>query len=224
MLIAAHVLAKNQGELKVAIGDAPASVAPEPIRLAPDETELARGVTIRNEGARPIWRLVAVDGVPRDPEPAQSNGFRIARRFLDLQGNEIDPTVLHQNDRFVVTLEASVSDNLEHQAVLVHLLPAGWEIEGIVQRDAEDNTDIPWLKVTSVRMREARDDRFVAALSFGDRRYGYLAGTERFRVAFIARAAIPGTYALPAAAIEDMYHPALNARTAMGTATVLPRE
>ena len=224
MLIAAHVLMKNQGDINVAIGDAPASVSHEPIRLAPDEAELARGLTIGNEGERPIWRLVAVDGVPRDPEPAQSNGFSISRKFLDLQGNEIDPTVLHQNDRFVVTLEAAATDNVEHQAVLVHLLPAGWEIEGIVQRDAEDNTDFPWLKTTSARMREARDDRFVAALSFGDRRYVYLRGTDRFRTAFIARAAIPGTYALPAAAIEDMYHPALNARTAMGTTAVLPRE
>jgi uncharacterized protein YfaS (alpha-2-macroglobulin family) len=34
------------------------------------------------------------------------------------------------------------------------------------------------------------------------------------------RAITPGTYVLPAAAIEDMYRPSIRARTAMGSVVV----
>jgi len=107
--------------------------------------------------------------------------------------------------------------------VVVNLLPAGWEIESIVKPSTDENSEFSWLKVTTVRMKEARDDRFVAAVSFG-RQSRFAQQDNKFDVAFIVRATTPGTYALPAASIEDMYHPVLHARTAMGTAVVAPRE
>ena len=45
-----------------------------------------------------------------------------------------------------------------------------------------------------------------------------------FQVAFVVRATTPGSYALPAVAIEDMYHPVLHARTAMGSTVVTVKE
>ena len=42
----------------------------------------------------------------------------------------------------------------------------------------------------------------------------------RFRVAYIARATIPGTFALPASFLEDMYAPKVLGRTAMGSVTI----
>jgi alpha-2-macroglobulin len=221
MLIAAHTLIKQGGELSVEIDGKPQTSNGEPVHLAPSAAELAHGIEIANRGQKPIWNLVALEGVPREPQPAVSNGFRIAREFRDLQGNVVDPSTVKQNDRIVVTLEAWSLDDYEHDAVVVDLLPAGWEIESIVpQANKDGDTDFDWLKVTHARMAEARDDRFVAAVNFADKRYGYQEGSDVFRVAFIVRAVTPGRYVLPAASIEDMYRAALSARTAISTTTV----
>jgi uncharacterized protein YfaS (alpha-2-macroglobulin family) len=53
----------------------------------------------------------------------------------------------------------------------------------------------------------SRDDRFAAALS------GW---TERFRLAYVARATTPGRFVWPASRVEDMYDPASFARTGQG--------
>ena len=223
MLIAAHDLLKTAGAVSLEIDGKPAATSDQPVELAPDAAALAKGTDIRNAGDKPIWSLVTIEGTPRLPEPAEASGFSITRRFLNLDGDEIDPTELKQNERIVVALSGSASDKAEHDAVVVNLLPAGWEIESIVKPSTDENSEFSWLKVTTVRMKEARDDRFVAAVSFG-RQSRFAQQDNKFDVAFIIRATTPGTYALPAASIEDMYHPVLHARTAMGTAVVAPRE
>ncbi|HYB10134.1 MAG TPA: alpha-2-macroglobulin, partial [Alphaproteobacteria bacterium] len=224
MLIAAHTLIEQGGDLRVEIDGKPQSSHETPIHLALTDADLARGVEIANRGEKPIWNLVALEGVPRAPQAAASNGFRILREFRDLQGNVVDPSVVKQNDRIVITLEASSLDGLEHDAVLVDLLPAGWEIESIVPHGKDDETDFDWLKVTNTRMEEARDDRFVAAVNFADKRFGFQEGSDVYRVAFIVRAVTPGQYVLPAASVEDMYHPAISARTGVGATTVTTQD
>jgi len=43
---------------------------------------------------------------------------------------------------------------------------------------------------------------------------------QAFKVAYIARAVSVGHFTLPAASVEDMYAPAVRARTAMGEVSV----
>ncbi len=62
---------------------------------------------------------------------------------------------------------------------------------------------------------EARTDRFVAALN---RKAG---DPLQYSVAYSMRAVSPGTYAQPAATVEDMYRPGLRARTDSGTVEVI---
>ncbi|MFI4986406.1 MAG: alpha-2-macroglobulin [Alphaproteobacteria bacterium] len=223
MLIAAHALLKNAGAVSTEIDGKPAATSEGPLALAPGDAELAKGIDIRNAGDKPIWGLLSIEGVPLLPAPAEARGFAIQRRFQDLQGNAIDPATFKQNDRFVITLSGNATDKFEHDAVVVNLLPAGWEIESIVKPSEGDNAEFAWLKVTTVRMKEARDDRFVAAVTFG-RQSRWALEDNKFQAAFIVRATIPGSYALPAASIEDMYRPALHARTAMGTTVVTAKE
>ncbi len=218
MLIAAHDLIKDAAPVSAEIDGKPAAQGAAPLAIAPSDAELAKGIDIRNAGDKPFWGLVTIEGVPLLPAPAEARGFTIERRFTDLKGEPIDPSTLKANDRFMVTLSGTASDRLQHDAVVVNLLPAGWEIESIVKPAEGDNDEFAWLKVTTVRMKEARDDRFVAAVTFG--RKSWSLEDNNFRVAFIVRATIPGSYALPAAGIEDMYRPALHARTAMGSAVV----
>jgi len=74
-------------------------------------------------------------------------------------------------------------------------------------------------------VQEARDDRYVAAFRFAPERHsdGRESDRQTLNVAFIVRAVTPGDYALPAAVAEDMYRPAVRARTAMGRAAVMSR-
>ena len=44
-----------------------------------------------------------------------------------------------------------------------------------------------------------------------------------YHVAYIVRAVTPGTFALPATNVSDMYAPRVYGRTAMGSVTVAPR-
>ena len=46
---------------------------------------------------------------------------------------------------------------------------------------------------------------------------------ERFNVAYVVRAVTPGTFVLPGAVVEDMYHPGVMARTGEAQLTIRPR-
>ena len=63
--------------------------------------------------------------------------------------------------------------NLEggyHEVALLDLLPAGFEIESVLNEDTVQS--FPFLgKLTDTRIAEARDDRFFASLDLGQRPY-----------------------------------------------------
>lgn len=199
--------------------------APEPYALA-------------NTGTVPLWRSVTVTGVPAGPVASASHGFTLERRFLDLEGVAINPAHLRQNDRVLVVLQGRAGDDDNHRAVLVDRLPAALEIEGPVR--APDA--YPFLgALTRPRSVEARDDRLVVAFDLGadldppkfteenddagssddsDKPQApgpEALGPKAFRVAYIARVVTPGRFTVPEAVVQDMYRPALTARTASGS-------
>ncbi|MEO0388859.1 MAG: hypothetical protein AAF281_15285, partial [Pseudomonadota bacterium] len=59
---------------------------------------------------------------------------------------------------------------------------------------------------------EFRTDRFRAAVDWR--------GPDRFRLAYLLRATMPGDFAHPAASVLDMYRPAFRAQTAPGRVRV----
>ena len=63
----------------------------------------------------------------------------------------------------------------------------------------------------STKIAEARDDRYVAAID--------LRGEPR-RLAYLVRAVTPGDFAMPGAVAEDMYRPAVFARSASGRVAI----
>jgi len=104
-------------------------------------------------------------------------------------------------------------------------LPAGLEIEQPLK--GEDTKTYGFLGTLSdANMQDARDDRYVAAFDIGERfRPANRKGPEpmpQFHVAYIARAVSVGHFALPAAFAENMYAPAIRARTSMGQLTIAP--
>jgi hypothetical protein len=106
---------------------------------------------------------------------------------------------------------------------LIDLLPAGLEIEQALTSD--DAKLYPFLgKLSDTSMADKRDDRFVAAFNLGSsyrpRNQKTPEPLPQFHIAYVARAVTVGRFVLPAAMAQDMYAPAITARTAMGTLNV----
>src|SRR4029078_9116828 len=102
-----------------------------------------------------------------------------------------------------------------------------FEIESVVNEETAKS--FPFLgKVTPTRMAEARDDVFFAPFDLGQRLYrswwdedkNY---TNTFNVAYVVRAVTPGSFALPAVNVSDMYAPRIYARSGMGHVTIAPK-
>ena len=137
--------------------------------------------------------------------------------FYNLKGERVDLEKVRQSDVLVAVIKVSASGARPHQALIVDLLPAGFEIEN-PRLDRRDPEQMKWLpELARPRATEPRDDRFVAALDIWSNKRDYY-------LAYVVRAVTPGTFRLPAAYVEDMYAPAMFGRDAMGKVTVLPRQ
>lgn len=214
LVLAAETLMKGAAPIQLTVGGK-AAPAGDPLNLAPGAADLARGVTVRNAGTTAVWQAVSVQGVPLQARPAAHEGMRIKRKFMNRDGSAVNLDTIRQNDVFVVVLEGEANTKLHHQTMIVHPLPAGWEIEN-VKLGAAGTSDMAWLgELTTATMIEARDDRFVAALDFTE-------DSPTFRLAFLVRAVTPGNYELPGAQVEDMYKPRFFARQTAGRISVLP--
>lgn len=187
-----------------------------PLFLGLTPAELSHGVTVANVGPGQVWEAVTVTGVPKDPRPAVREGLTIKRRFFDRAGQPLNLDTIRQNDVFVVVLEGEATTGVEHQVLVTHGLPAGWEIENL-RLGGEDAEGFPWLgEQSEPDAIEARDDRWVAALRLTPEQ-------PAFKLAYLVRAVTPGTFELPGASVEDMYRPRVQARQATGRITVLER-
>ena len=187
----------------------------DPTFIVPLLRDLDPGLAVRNAGQGALWQGLTVYGVPAVPQPAARNGFRISRKFLNRDGTPTNLDLVKRNDVFVVLLEGEASTQLDHQALIEHALPAGWEIEN-ARLGAGGVGDLPWIgELTEPRAIEARDDRFVAAVDLTP-------DANKFRLAFIVRAVTPGKYELPGGHVEDMYKPGFFARQAVARITIQP--
>jgi uncharacterized protein YfaS (alpha-2-macroglobulin family) len=193
------------------------------VRLTPTLAQLNAGVTLANRGDASVWRSTAIAGTPNAALPATASGFTVSKSVWTMSGAPADVSTLKQNDRVIIEISGQMPNNLYHQMGVIDLLPAGLEIEQPLA--GEDAKAYPFLGgLTDTSMQDARDDRFVAAFDIGER---YRPAnrktpepTPAFHVAYIARAVSVGRFALPAASVEDMYAPAIRARTAMGSLNI----
>ncbi len=221
-LLTAHALSTRQAPMVLAVDGQRRDSAAAPVALTPDEAALARGIRVENLGDGPVRRVVTVRGVPALDQPAESNGFSLRRGFFTRTGEPLDlhASLLRQGDLGMVRIEGEAEQtDIEHQVLVVDLLPAGLEIENPRLGGEVDPEGLGVrLDLSATQFVERRDDRFVAAIDVP------AGGSRRFAVAYLARAVTPGSFVQPAAFVEDMYQPRFNARTVMGRITVQPRE
>lgn len=220
-LLAAQALLREGGSISLSVnGESLADLPPAPsFTLAGGE--IADGVSYRNDGDGQIFRSLTVSGAPNTAPPAAAQGFTLTKRIATRDGRPADLASVRQNDRLVVVITGTASDRRMHPAIIADLLPAGFEIETIL--DPEDgggrdrNGPYKWAgELSYARVAEARDDRFVAAVD--------VRGGDRFTLAYVVRAVTPGEFVMPGAVVEDMYRPGVFARTSVGRVSIAAAE
>ena len=150
-------------------------------------------------------------------EPAASNGYAIERTYYKLDGTQVDPAQVRQNDRLVTVLKVTEAAARTARVLLVDRLPAGFEIDNPKLVDSDAVAALEWLETEVEPVHtEYRDDRFVAAFDRDTDQAAF------FTVAYMVRAVAPGSYVHPPAVVEDMYRPERFGRTAFGTVEVTP--
>ena len=174
------------------------------------------GLTIANPGTRPVNLTIGVGGHPASEEPAYANGITLTRAILARDGEPAELGNLEQGDELTVVLEGRLEESqLPRRLLVADLLPAGLEIQAALTGDDEGYEALGRFdRADALRLR---DDRYVAALTRGGDDEG-----ESFRLAYLVRAVTPGDFRLPAAYVEDMYDPAIQARGSMGRLNVRP--
>jgi uncharacterized protein YfaS (alpha-2-macroglobulin family) len=174
---------------------------------------LSAAATAMNRGESPVVQAVSIAGVPTSPLPAASQGMRVARRFLGLDGQPVNLDGLRSGTSFILLMEARATTGDRHQAMVIQGLPAGWEIAG--RLPAGEVPGMPWLgTLTEPDSMPARDDRFSAAVELTPE-------NPLARFAVRIRAVTPGRFELPGMEAQDMYRPGVQARQNSGRITVL---
>ena len=220
LLLASAAMLKTAGDVKIAIN----GMVPEGQGKVPAFTltpaQLSEGVSFTNEGGGSVFRNVSVYGTPKTAPAAINEGFTLTKRIRTLTGKAVDLANVQQNDRFVVSVSGQPQDFQLHPAVVVDMLPPGFEIESVLTPDDSRAGGVyRWLgDLSYAKVAEARDDRFVAAIDL--RRNQRVTNSGAFKLAYVVRAITPGTYVIPGAVIEDMYRPGEYARTSVGSLTV----
>jgi uncharacterized protein YfaS (alpha-2-macroglobulin family) len=173
-------------------------------------------VVIENRSGESLDAVLATTGVPSTPEPAGGNGFTIARAYYTPEGDERDIANIAQNDRVIVVVTVTASESRAGKVLIVDPIPAGFEIENPDISASGDTASYGWLDVVLDAVHtEARTDRVVAALNRSD------SDPQEYSVAYSMRAVSPGKFAAPAATVEDMYYPELQANSGAGTVEVV---
>jgi uncharacterized protein YfaS (alpha-2-macroglobulin family) len=212
MLLAARALQEDDAGLQIDVNGADRTGAYA--ATIPGEALLQAPVTVTNKGSDPISAAITTVAAPVEPPAVGGEGFEISRTYYTLDGEEANITEAMQNERYVVVLQVTEEDEWPAQLLVTDLLPAGFEIDNPSLVDSAALANFEWIGQTETAHLEFRSDRFVAAVNRAEGENGTIT------LAYVVRAVTPGTYDLPAAAVEDMYRPQLSARTAAGGMTV----
>ncbi len=219
ILRAALALSSEPTSLNIARSDGSVIESASPYLLQMADAEIATGSQFVNRGAAPVYATITIDGLPLIDPPPANRDLTIAREYYYLDGRPADLTKLTQGDILVAVIKGRTLTTGDYHLLLVDLLPGGFEIENQRLAHTADDDSLPWLpELSNADYVEFRDDRYVASIRIDRRRDD----ADEFAAAYIVRVVSPGTYKLPAVAIEDMYHPQSRARGQSGEIAIAP--
>ncbi|AUG51930.1 MG2 domain-containing protein [Thalassospira marina] len=222
LLQAATSIATGAGKnLSLQVNDQPATKV-QSYRVGLTPGQVRDHYRIENAGQGTAFVKWSATGIPAQPLVAASQGLSIKRQYFGMDGKPAKLDQVKTGDRFIVVLSGAAKNGLSHRALVVDLLPAGFEIEANARfPELEKRLSITPDDLSPTEFVAERDDRYVAAVNLGEDRYGDDKGSK-YRLYYVVRAVTPGQYVHPAPFVEDMYKPAYFARGAMGNLVVSP--
>ncbi len=220
LLLATHSMSKgSKTAIQVALNGKPLAKSSYKsggaLRYSLKPQAIRDGFDIENIGTTSFRAIQSIRGVPSQPLKPAANGFEISRSFFTLDGRAADLSALKQHDLLIVVIGGRSLNNIDHEGLIVDLLPAGFEVENAAIGGFEQQDALKFIpRKTHFLYEAARDDRYVAAMNLGNY-------SRKFATSYIIRAVTPGTYSLPAVFVEDMYKPQYHARGAVGSVTIV---
>ena len=179
--------------------------------LGPTAKDIAAGISFASDTDRPLYLSVVVGGYTKTPPAMDDSLIALDREFYDLKGARVTRDEFTVGELLLVHLTINAKETLT-DALLVDLLPAGFEIENpnfkysvkIADTELEEikigKSSVWRLKRNNVMVHEEyHDDRYVAAMKVRK-------GVD-YHVFYLVRAVSPGTYAVPPVFLESMYRP-----------------
>lgn len=175
-----------------------------------DAQDLAATFKLTSQHHKPLYADVLLNGYGKEPPAPQEAGMSVDSNWYTITGQPVTPQKVKTGELFLVHISITAKERVP-DALLVHLLPAGFELENQNLEHAikldEFRIDGKSLRelqeATPLKHREYRDDRFVAALDQSPWNPGHLF--------FLVRAVTPGVYQVPPPMVEDMYRPEIRA-------------
>lgn len=168
--------------------------------------DLEQGISFESEADFPLYYTAIVSGYRSTPPATDTSHFRIRRRLLDLDGDEVTDRDLEVGELLLVHSSVEPARDVR-DGLFVDFLPPGLELENqnlahtprLAQLRIDGTTMTRLFANEHVRHTEYRDDRFVSAIAFDYRR--------STSVVYLVRVVTPGRYRWPAPIVEDMYRP-----------------
>lgn len=166
--------------------------------------------TVTNEGKGSLYVQRTLIGYPEQAPARLSQGISVTRSWFNADGQRFDPARVRVGDLVVVRLNVS-SESAVPDALLVEMLPAGFELENpslgnsIKLEELSIEGKPAWQSEWNdyLKHQEYRDDRYTAALDLSE-------GSNQ-QLVYLMRAVTPGRYQVPPTQVEDMYRPELRA-------------
>jgi uncharacterized protein YfaS (alpha-2-macroglobulin family) len=217
LLLAANALSGGTGDYTVGLrGQATAQSNGKSYLVS--EAQARTPPTFTNTSRSPLWMTAVSRGSPASAPPSAAEGLDIDKQLYSTDGSPINGSSFTQGQRVIIAIRAASRSARITPLVIADLLPAGFEIEAILQPHEAGNTGAYRFlgEIASPNIAEARDDRFVASLDLYDQRPA--------KVAYIIRAVTPGSFTMPGAVAEDMYRPDVFGRTSSQRITVARRQ
>ena len=174
-----------------------------------DAAALARGVTLSNKAALPLFVEIDAAGYPLEPPAPKADVITLKRDWFDATGQPLAGRTVQVGDLLIVRLQARAKQTLA-DGLVVDRIPAGFEVENLnlSQGPKAGEFSVGGINVgqamsdARIKHREYRDDRFVAAARLDG---------QPLNLFYLLRAVSPGRFGVPATFAEDMYRPELRA-------------
>lgn len=176
-------------------------------KLTPDQ--LKAGLKLDYPQGPMLFAQLSVNGYPQRPMPETSHPkLSLERYFYRQNGQALTSNRIASGDLVLVEVRLSNYWQRLPDLMLVELLPAGFELENQNMDNSIkfDNIQIDGEKVSEIlakspfKHREFRFDRYIET-------YDLDPSIRQQRSFYLMRAVTPGSYQLPTAKVEDMYHP-----------------